>query len=92
MRLLLVHNKRFLQKNYRSNRSLKTDRSKGYFADEYTDPRLTDTIAKEIDAKVLIVNPIEIVIAEEQSENKDYFSKMYENLNNLKVALECVVE
>lgn len=59
------------------------------FAEEYIDPRSSETIANEIGGKVLLLNPLEMITLEEQSLGKDYFSKMYDNLNNLKIALEC---
>lgn len=59
------------------------------FAEENIDPRLSETIANEIGGKVLLLNPIELISQEEQDRGEDYFSKMYENLNNLNIALEC---
>jgi zinc transport system substrate-binding protein len=59
------------------------------FAEENIDPRLSETIANEIGGKVLLLNPIELISQEEQDRGEDYFSKMYDNLNNLKIALDC---
>jgi len=59
------------------------------FAEDHIDPRLSELIAKEINGQVLILSPIEILSDEEKQMNKDYFSKMYDNLNNLKIALKC---
>jgi len=59
------------------------------FTEEGVDPRLSDTIAQEISGQVLILSPIETISDEEKQMNKDYFSKMYDNLNNLKTALKC---
>ena len=53
-------------------------------------PRLPDLIAKEINGQVLTLSPIEIISDEEKQMNKDYFSKMHDNLNNLKIALKCI--
>ncbi len=37
----------------------------------------------------MILSPIEMITQEEQTLDKDYFSKMYDNLDNLKIALRC---
>jgi zinc transport system substrate-binding protein len=59
------------------------------FTEENADPRLSDTVAQEINGQVLTLSPIETISDEEKQMNKDYFSKMYDNLNNLKIALKC---
>lgn len=59
------------------------------FAEEVMDPRLSNTIANEIGGNVLSLNPIELIPLQEQEAGEDYFSKMYENMNNLKIALDC---
>lgn len=59
------------------------------FSEDNIEPRLSNTIANEVGGKVLILSPIEMITQEEQALNKDYFSKMYDNLNNLKIALRC---
>ena len=59
------------------------------FSEDNVEPRLSNTIANEIGGKVMILSPIEMITQEEQTSNKDYFSKMYDNLDNLKIALRC---
>jgi zinc transport system substrate-binding protein len=59
------------------------------FSEENIDPRLSETIANEIGGMVLLLNPIELISQEEQDLGEDYISKMYDNLNNLKIALGC---
>lgn len=59
------------------------------FSEENIDPRLSETIANEIGGRVLLLNPIELISQEEQDLGEDYISKMYDNLNNLKIALGC---
>ena len=59
------------------------------FSEANIEPRLSNTIANEIRGKVLILNPLEMITQEEHDLKEDYFSKMYDNLNNLKIALEC---
>ncbi len=59
------------------------------FTEDNIDPRLSNTIANEIHGKVLLLSPIEMISDKEQKLNEDYFSKMYQNLENLKMALKC---
>jgi len=59
------------------------------FSEDNVEPRLSNTIANEIGGKVMILSPIEMITQEEQTSNKDYFSKIYDNLDNLKIALRC---
>lgn len=59
------------------------------FTEDNMDPRLPDTVAQEINGQVLTLSPIETISDEEKQMNKDYFSKMYDNLNNLRIALKC---
>jgi zinc transport system substrate-binding protein len=59
------------------------------FSEDNIEPRLSDTIANEIGGKVMRLSPIEMITQEEQTLDKDYFSKMYDNLDNLKIALKC---
>ncbi len=59
------------------------------FTEDNMDPRLSDIIAQEINGQVLTLSPFETISDEEKQMNKDYFSKMYDNLNNLKIALKC---
>ncbi len=52
------------------------------FAEEALDTRTSQVIANEIGAKVLVLSPIEV-----GDENSNYWSKMENNLSNLKEAL-----
>lgn len=51
------------------------------FFEELVSPKLAETIAREVGAETLVLDPIE--------SGTDYFSQMYANLENLKIALEC---
>ena len=51
------------------------------FAEETTNPKISNVIANEIGGKVLVLSPIEI------SDDRNYFSRMNQNLENLKEAL-----
>lgn len=59
------------------------------FSEDNIEPRLAQTISEEIGGQVLILSPIEMISQKELDLKKDYFSKMYDNLNNLKTALGC---
>lgn len=52
------------------------------FTEEAVNPRISEVLANEIGGKVLVLSPIEI-----PDENKDYISKMEQNLANLKEEL-----
>jgi zinc transport system substrate-binding protein len=54
------------------------------FYEELVDPRVSQTIASEVGAQTLALNPVESGSADES-----YISIMRGNLNNLRVALEC---
>lgn len=59
------------------------------FFETLVSPKLSQTIADEIGAKTLVLNPFEGLTGEELSAGKNYFSVMKENLDNLKIALAC---
>lgn len=59
------------------------------FFETLISPKLSETIAREIGAKTLELNPIEGLTDEEITEGKDYISVMKNNLTNLKIALSC---
>ncbi len=53
------------------------------FSEGQLDPKTAQTIANDIGAEVLELNPLKM------NENEDYFSIMRGNLNNLKIGLDC---
>mgnify|MGYP001573711782 CR=1 FL=1 len=55
------------------------------FSEELLDPRISETMAKEIGAKILVLDPVEGV----KNPSDDYFSLMRKNLANLRLALGC---
>ena len=59
------------------------------FSEELVDPRLAQVIADEAGAEVLLFSPVEALAEDEIGQNVTYFDKMEQNLNSLKVALEC---
>ncbi len=58
----------------------------GYvFYEEAVDPRVSQTIAEEVGAETLVLNPGEVV----EDEGDSFISVMERNLENLEIALEC---
>ena len=67
----------------------KDNNVKYIFFESLVSPKLSDTIATEVGAKTLVLNPIEGLTQDEIAQGKDYFSEMRNNLDNLKIALQC---
>ena len=62
----------------------------GYiFFETLASPKLAETIANEVGAQTLVLNPIEGLTREEAAQGETYLSLMEENLNTLRIALEC---
>ena len=59
------------------------------FFESLVSPRLAETLAGEIGARTLVLNPLEGLTDEEQAAGEDYFTAMEGNLENLRVALSC---
>ena len=59
------------------------------FSEELVDPRLAEVIAEEANAQVLLFSPLEALSKDEAGTNVSYIDKMEDNLDSLKVALEC---
>jgi len=67
----------------------KANNVKYIFFESLVSPKLSDTIASEVGAKTMVLNPIEGLTPEEISQGKNYFTEMQNNLANLKIALQC---
>ena len=52
-------------------------------------PRVSRTVAREVGARTLVLNPLEGLTRDEVQRGEDYFSVMRQNLDTLKKALEC---
>lgn len=59
------------------------------FFETLLSPKLAETVAKEIGAQSLVLNPIEGLTADDVAQGSDYFSVMQENLQNLRIAMQC---
>jgi zinc transport system substrate-binding protein len=59
------------------------------FVETLVSPGLAETLAREIGAQTLVLNPIEGLTREEQAAGRGYVTLMEENLKNLRIALGC---
>ncbi len=59
------------------------------FFESLVSPKLSDTIANEVGAKTLVLDPIEGLTDNDIKAGKTYFTVMQDNLNNLRIALSC---
>ncbi|MBI3954863.1 zinc ABC transporter substrate-binding protein [Candidatus Gottesmanbacteria bacterium] len=59
------------------------------FFEKLISPKLAETIAFEIGAKTLLLDPLEGISQKEIESGENYFTKMEDNLTNLKLALQC---
>ncbi len=62
---------------------------KTIFFESLVSPRLSQTIATEVGAQTLVLNPIEGLSDQELAQGKTYFTEMEKNLVNLRIALQC---
>lgn len=67
----------------------KTQHIQYIFFEKLVSPKFAETLAREVGAKTLVLNPIEGLTPDEQAAGKDYFLLQRENLDNLKIALQC---
>lgn len=59
------------------------------FFESLVSPRLAQTIASETGASTLVFDPIEGLSKADQDAGRDYISVQYDNLENLRKALDC---
>jgi zinc transport system substrate-binding protein len=62
---------------------------KHIFFETLVSPKLAQTLAREVGAKSLVLNPVEGLTKDEAAAGADYVSVMRKNLENLRIALEC---
>jgi zinc transport system substrate-binding protein len=70
-------------------KQVKKRRVQYVFFETLVSPKLAETLAREVGAKTLVLNPIEGLTKEEQAAGKNYVNLMEENLRNLRTALDC---
>lgn len=68
---------------------IKKNEIKIIYSEEMVDPKLATTLAEEANAQVLIFSPLEGLTNQEMSDGITYLDKMSENVQNLKIGLEC---
>lgn len=66
----------------------KKEEIKVIFFEELVSPKVANTIASEIGAETMVLNPIEGLTVEQEEEGLDYIGLMEENLEALKKALK----
>lgn len=59
------------------------------FFETLLSPRLAETLAREVGARTLVLNPVEGLTKEEAAAGRDYVALMEENLRNLRAGLDC---
>jgi zinc transport system substrate-binding protein len=59
------------------------------FFETLVSPRLAETVAREVDAEIAVLDPLEGLAEEDVAAGEDYFSVMRENLAALRKALGC---
>lgn len=59
------------------------------FFERLVSPKLSETLAQEIGAQTLVLDPLEGISEDDMKAGKNYFTIMKENLTNLRTALEC---
>lgn len=59
------------------------------FFESLVSPKLAETIAREIGAQTLVLNPLEGLSDDEVAVGADYFTEMRANLSHLQTALQC---
>jgi zinc transport system substrate-binding protein len=70
-------------------KQLKERKVQYVFFETLVSPKLAETLAREVGAKTLVLNPVEGLTKEEQAAGKTYISLMEDNLRNLRTALDC---
>jgi len=68
---------------------IKDNNVKVIFAEELVDPRLAEVIAEDTGTKVMVLSPLEGLTEEEASRGMTYIEKMEQDLDLLRIALEC---
>jgi len=67
----------------------KNQKIKYIFFESLASPKLAETLANEVGAQTLVLNPLEGLNNEDLQNGQNYFTIMQTNLTNLKIALQC---
>jgi len=68
----------------------KDNKVKYIFFESLVSPKLAQTIATEVGAQTLVLNPIEGLSDQDLAQGRNYLTVMQENLINLEIALQCL--
>jgi len=67
----------------------KENNIKYVFSESLVSPKLSETIASEIGAETMVLNPVAGLTPDEIKAGKNYITEMETNLSNLQTALQC---
>src|SRR5438552_3998483 len=67
----------------------KSHNVKYIFFESLVSPKLSETIANEVGAQTMVLEPIEGLTDDQIKQGKNYFTVMQDNLKNLQIALAC---
>jgi len=67
----------------------KQNNVKTIFSEDLVDPKLAESLATDIGAQTKVLSPLEGISSEDQQKGVTFIDKWHQNLDNLKVALEC---
>jgi len=67
----------------------KTHKINYIFFEKLVSPAIAETVAREVGAKTLVLDPLEGMTKSDKQSGKTYFTVQKENLHNLHIALDC---
>lgn len=67
----------------------KEHQTKYIFFETLVSPKLSQTLAREVGAQTLVLDPLEGISDDKIQQGANYFTVMHENLINLSIALQC---
>ncbi len=70
-------------------RAARREGARYVFVETLVSPRLAETLAREVGARILVLDPVEGLTREAAAAGRDYLSVMRENLERLRTGLEC---
>ena len=73
----------------RVENAAKQNNVKIIFSEDLVDPKLAQSLATDIGGQTRVLSPLEGINQTEQQEGVTFIDKWYQNLDNLKAALEC---
>lgn len=70
-------------------RAARREKAQYVFVETLVSPRLAETLAREVGARILVLDPVEGLTREAAAAGRDYLSLMRDNLERLRTGLEC---